>query len=69
MVHAGVVVQPVGNQVDGLQLVGVPGGEDDFVGVQFAEALDLGKRPDASEVDFVEENRLLGAVVELANAV
>ena len=60
-----VVVVLVRDAVDALELVRVPGGYDDLVGVALAVPLDPSEVPHRAEEDLVEYYGVVAAVVEL----
>ncbi len=60
MIRVGLVIDLTADEIKGFQLVGVPNCEDDFVGVEFAVALDFGRQPSTREVDFVKDNDIVG---------
>ena len=61
-----VVVVLVRDAVDALELVRVPGGYYDLVGIALAVPLDPREVPDGAEEDLVEDYDVVGAVVELS---
>ena len=66
VVHVGLVVDLVRNEVDGFQLVGVARCEHNLAWVLLAVPLDAGEHPNVREVDFVENDDVVRSVVELA---
>ena len=66
VVHVGLVVDLVRDEVDGFLLLRVARCEHNLAWVSLAVPLDAGEHPNVREVDFVKNDDVVRSVVELA---